>query len=67
MVAGQRVQQRGRLGVEGRGLGVEGRVGVLAEGRGLGAGEGGFEQPVIADRDLRPEDAPGDDDGSPRC
>jgi hypothetical protein len=34
MVARQRVQQRGCLG-------VEGRVGVLAERRGLGAGEGG--------------------------
>src|SRR6266702_5472216 len=53
MVACQRVQQRGCLG-------IEGRVGVLAERRGLGAGEGGFEQPVIADRNPRPEDAPGD-------
>jgi hypothetical protein len=41
-------------------LGIEGRVGVLAERRGLRPGEGGFEQPVIADRDFRPEDAPGD-------
>jgi hypothetical protein len=53
MVACQRVQQRG-------GLGIQRRVGVLAEHRGLGPGEGGFEQPAIADRDLRPEDAPGD-------
>ena len=51
MIARQQVQQRGRLG-------IEGRVGILAERRGLGAGEGGFEQPVITDRDLRAEDAP---------
>jgi hypothetical protein len=43
MVACQRVQQRG-------GLGIGGRVGIFAERRGLRAGEGRFEQPVIADR-----------------
>jgi len=50
MVARQRVQQRSCLG-------IKGRVGILAERRSRRAGQGSLEQPVIADRKLRPEDA----------
>jgi hypothetical protein len=47
-VPGQRVKQ-------GRSLGIQPQVGVGAEGGGLWAGEGRFQQPVIADGGLAPQ------------
>ncbi|HEY6785705.1 MAG TPA: hypothetical protein VI365_00170 [Trebonia sp.] len=50
VVAGDGVQQRGCLG-------VEVRIGILAERRGLRAGQRGRQQTVVADSVVRPEDA----------
>jgi hypothetical protein len=46
------VEQRGRLG-------VQVRVGVLAEGSGLGPGKSGLQQAVVPDRVVRAESALG--------